>query len=61
MSFDSQSSKSDFQNYESFLFSTFWFLFANQSRVNLGLVKRKLLKLKHNKALKRDLARVAFS
>ncbi|MFA0882509.1 hypothetical protein NHG76_17920 [Vibrio cholerae] len=25
------------------------------------MVKRKLLKLKHNKAFKRDLARVAFS
>ncbi|EIT6978101.1 hypothetical protein L2596_004342 [Vibrio vulnificus] len=31
LSFDSQSSKSDFQNYESFLFSMFWFLFVNQS------------------------------
>ncbi|EPS3402221.1 hypothetical protein ACVD4U_004283, partial [Vibrio vulnificus] len=39
LSFDCQSSKSDFQNYESFLFSTFWFLFVNQSRVNLGLGK----------------------
>ncbi|WP_446320035.1 hypothetical protein, partial [Vibrio vulnificus] len=60
LSFDSQSSKSDFQNYESFLFSTFWFLFVNQSRVNLGLVKRKPLKLKHNKAFKWDSCRVAF-
>ncbi len=31
LSFDCQSSKSDFQNYESFLFSTFWFLFVSQS------------------------------
>ncbi|MBG0757443.1 hypothetical protein BOO21_19110 [Vibrio cidicii] len=38
-SLSSQSSKSDFQNYESFRFSTFWPLFANQSRVNLGLGK----------------------
>ncbi|EID0062960.1 hypothetical protein LA284_004330 [Vibrio vulnificus] len=37
LSFDCQSSMSDFQNYESFLFSAFWFLFVNQSRVNLGL------------------------
>ncbi|EOH4103466.1 hypothetical protein ACVXVO_004666, partial [Vibrio vulnificus] len=27
--FDWQSSKSGFQNYESFRFSTFWFLFVN--------------------------------
>ncbi len=60
MSFDSQSSKSVFQNYESFRFFDFWLLFVSQSRVNLGSVKRNLLKLKHNKALKRDLARVAF-
>ncbi|EKF9165056.1 hypothetical protein O1B18_003364 [Vibrio cholerae] len=39
LSFDCQSSMSDFQNYESFLFSAFWFLFVNQSRVNLGLGK----------------------
>ncbi|OZT82071.1 hypothetical protein CIK04_08445 [Vibrio sp. 03_296] len=39
LSFDCQSSKSDFQNYESFLFSTFWFLFVNQSRVNLNSIK----------------------
>ncbi|EOA6554476.1 hypothetical protein ACH7VL_004417, partial [Vibrio vulnificus] len=35
LSFDYQISKSDFQNYESFRFSTFWLLFVNQSRVNL--------------------------
>ncbi|HDZ3778371.1 TPA: hypothetical protein RSW71_003307 [Vibrio cholerae] len=31
LSFSSQISKSDFQNYESFRFSTFWLLFVNQS------------------------------
>ncbi|AUW39168.1 TPA: hypothetical protein I7730_25840 [Vibrio vulnificus] len=31
-----QNSKSDYQNYDSFRFSTFWFLFVIQSRVNLG-------------------------
>ncbi|RZQ06435.1 hypothetical protein D8T39_20900 [Vibrio vulnificus] len=31
-----QNSKSDYQNYDSFWFSTFWFLFVIQSRVNLG-------------------------
>ncbi len=30
-----QNSEPDYQNYESFLFSTFWLLFVNQSRVNL--------------------------
>ncbi len=30
-----QSSKSGFQNYESFRFSTLWLLYVNQSRVNL--------------------------
>ncbi|TQQ30010.1 hypothetical protein FLL67_10500 [Vibrio cholerae] len=39
LSFDCQSSKSDFQNYEPFLFSTFWFLFVNQSRANLNSIK----------------------
>ncbi|EGR0050569.1 hypothetical protein FR265_23760, partial [Vibrio vulnificus] len=54
LSFSSQISKSDFQNYESFRFSTFWLLFVNQSRVNLISSKRNPLKLKHNKAFKRD-------
>ncbi|MCG3724078.1 hypothetical protein EXA15_16840 [Vibrio cincinnatiensis] len=36
-------------------------MLANPSRVNLVLVKMWALKLKHNKALKWDLARVAFS
>ncbi len=31
-----QNPKSDYQNYDSFRFSTFWLLFVNQSRVNLG-------------------------
>ncbi len=31
-----QNSEPDYQNYESFLFSTFWLLCVNQSRVNLG-------------------------
>ncbi len=31
-----QNLKSDYQNYDSFRFSTFWFLFVIQSRVNLG-------------------------
>ncbi|PAO29138.1 hypothetical protein BST50_21675 [Vibrio vulnificus] len=31
-----QNPKSDYQNYDSFRFSTFWFLFVIQSRVNLG-------------------------
>ncbi|TOO40284.1 hypothetical protein CGH38_21840 [Vibrio parahaemolyticus] len=35
LSFSRQISKSDFQNYELFRFSTFWLLFVNQSRVNL--------------------------
>ncbi|KYN24703.1 hypothetical protein AUQ44_02115 [Vibrio cidicii] len=39
LSFSSQISKSDFQNYELFRFSTFWFLFVSQSRVNLGSAK----------------------
>ncbi len=30
-----QNSEPDYQNYESFRFSTFWLLFVNQSRVNL--------------------------
>ncbi len=33
--FSCQSSKSDFQNHESFQFFGFWLLFVNQSRVNL--------------------------
>ncbi|POB97285.1 hypothetical protein CRN41_12935 [Vibrio vulnificus] len=60
MSFDCQSSKSDFQNHELFRFSTFWFLFVNQSRVNLVSRKHNPLKLKHNKAFKRDSCRVAL-
>ncbi|EGR0072772.1 hypothetical protein D8T43_22890 [Vibrio vulnificus] len=31
-----RNSKSDYQNYDSFRFSTFWLLYVNQSRVNLG-------------------------
>ncbi len=31
-----QSSEPDYQNYDSFRFSTFWLLCVNQSRVNLG-------------------------
>ncbi|WP_325205694.1 hypothetical protein, partial [Vibrio sp. 03_296] len=31
-----QNSEPDYQNYDSFRFSTFWLLFVNQSRVNLG-------------------------
>ncbi|WP_307796410.1 hypothetical protein, partial [Vibrio vulnificus] len=50
-----------FKNYESFQFFRFCLLLANPSRVNLVLVKMWALKLKHNKALKWDLARVAFS
>ncbi|RZR04055.1 hypothetical protein D8T43_21370 [Vibrio vulnificus] len=34
-----RNSKSDYQNYDSFRFSTFWFLFVNQSRVNLNSIK----------------------
>ncbi|EGR1894494.1 hypothetical protein D3O61_23570 [Vibrio vulnificus] len=30
-----QNPKSDYQNHDSFRFSMFWFLFVNQSRVNL--------------------------
>ncbi|EOS8345612.1 hypothetical protein ACNPDC_004451, partial [Vibrio vulnificus] len=30
-----QNSEPEYQNYDSFRFSTFWFLFVNQSRVNL--------------------------
>ncbi|BAC94598.1 hypothetical protein [Vibrio vulnificus YJ016] len=36
-------------------------MLADPSRVNLVLVKMWALKLKHNKALKWDLARVGFS
>ncbi|PWY28063.1 hypothetical protein D8T45_17875 [Vibrio vulnificus] len=39
LSFSGQISKSDFQNYESFRFSTFCLLFVNQSRVNRGSSK----------------------
>ncbi|PNM67551.1 hypothetical protein AL548_015165 [Vibrio vulnificus] len=39
LSFSGQISKSDFQNYDSFRFSTFWLLCVNQSRVNLGSIK----------------------
>ncbi|EJP4177946.1 hypothetical protein QNF03_003922 [Vibrio cidicii] len=39
LSISGQSSKSDFQNHESFHFFGFWALFVNQSRVNLGLGK----------------------
>ncbi|WP_080608899.1 hypothetical protein, partial [Vibrio vulnificus] len=60
LSFDCQSSKSVFQIYESFQFFRSWLLFVSQHRVNLGFLKRKPLKLKHNKALKRDSCRVAF-
>ncbi len=31
-----QNSEPDYQNYDSFRFSTFWLLCVNQSRVNLG-------------------------
>ncbi|ELE7615370.1 hypothetical protein RB978_004263 [Vibrio vulnificus] len=31
-----QNSEPDYQNYDSFRFSTFWLLFVNHSRVNLG-------------------------
>ncbi|POC44899.1 hypothetical protein CRN48_13655 [Vibrio vulnificus] len=31
-----QNPKSDYQNYDSLRFSTFWLLSVNQSRVNLG-------------------------
>ncbi|WP_438285030.1 hypothetical protein [Vibrio parahaemolyticus] len=55
-----QNSEPDYQNYDSFRFSKFWLLFLNQSRVNLVFSKRKSLKLKHNKAFKRDSCRVAF-
>ncbi|NOI10534.1 hypothetical protein F0254_17010 [Vibrio alginolyticus] len=34
LSFSGRISKLDFQNYESFRFSTFWLWFVNQSRVN---------------------------
>ncbi|PUZ98305.1 hypothetical protein DC364_05725 [Vibrio vulnificus] len=61
MSFSSRISKSYFQNHESFQFFRFCLLLANPSRVNLGFGKMRALKLKHNKALKWDLARVAFS
>ncbi|BAC94669.1 hypothetical protein [Vibrio vulnificus YJ016] len=39
MSFIGQISKSHFQNYEPFRFSTFCLLLANLSRVNLGFGK----------------------
>ncbi len=55
-----RNSKSVFQIYELFQFSGVWLLFVSQNRVNLGLGKRKLLKLKHNKRFKRDSQRVAF-
>ncbi len=55
-----QNPKSDYQNYDSFRLSKFWLLFLNQSRVNLVSRKRNSLKLKHNKAFKRDSCRVAF-
>ncbi|HAU8294389.1 TPA: DUF3265 domain-containing protein [Vibrio vulnificus] len=35
VSFGGEGGMRKFQNYESFRFSTFWFLFVNQSRVNL--------------------------
>ncbi|EPS3402328.1 hypothetical protein ACVD4U_004396, partial [Vibrio vulnificus] len=60
MSFDSQSSKFDFQNYESFQFFGFWVLFVNQTESILVLARRKSLKFKHNKRFKRDSQRVAF-
>ncbi len=56
-----QNPESNHQNYESFRFFRFCLLLADPSRVNLVLVKMWALKLKHNKALKWDLARVAFS
>ncbi|EOA3786459.1 hypothetical protein ACH0R5_004625, partial [Vibrio vulnificus] len=34
-----QNSEPEYQNYDSFQFSTFWFLFVNQSRVNLVFSK----------------------
>ncbi len=39
LSFSSQISRFDFQNYESFRFSMFCLLLANPSRVNLGFGK----------------------
>nr|WP_242423200.1 hypothetical protein [Vibrio vulnificus] len=44
-----------------FSFSSLGFCLSVKNELILVLVKRKSLKLKHNKALKRDLARVAFS
>ncbi|MCR9717345.1 hypothetical protein NB571_12680 [Vibrio parahaemolyticus] len=44
-----------------FSFLVFGFCLLVKVELILVLVKRKSLKLKHNKALKRDLARVAFS
>ncbi len=44
-----------------FCFLRFGFCLWIKVELILVLVKRKSLKLKHNKALKRDLARVAFS
>ncbi len=49
-----------FKNYEPFQFFRFCLLLANPSELILVLAKRNPLKLKHNKAFKRDLARVAF-
>ncbi|WP_367834574.1 hypothetical protein, partial [Vibrio cidicii] len=55
------SSKSDFQNYESFqFFLVFGFCLCIKAELILVLVKRKSLKLKHNKRFKRDSQRVAF-
>ncbi|RZQ18715.1 hypothetical protein D8T40_21290 [Vibrio vulnificus] len=34
-----QNSEPEYQNYDSFRFSTFWFLSVNQSRVNLVFSK----------------------
>ncbi|RZQ95011.1 hypothetical protein D8T25_22100 [Vibrio vulnificus] len=34
-----QNSEPEYQNYDSFRFSAFWFLFVNQSRVNLVFSK----------------------
>ncbi|EOS8336677.1 hypothetical protein ACNPDD_004404, partial [Vibrio vulnificus] len=58
--FSCQSSKSDFQIYESFQFLGLGFCLSVKTELILVWVKRKLLKLKHNKRFKRDSQRVAF-
>ncbi|EOE6245086.1 hypothetical protein ACKOZO_004304, partial [Vibrio vulnificus] len=50
-----------FKSMSRFSFLVLGFCLRIKAELILVFVKRKPLKLKHNKALKRDLARVAFS